>query len=463
MECILRKMLKRIEEEIHRRTATLTVIDPFVKRNFYDDTLDFNDVIPIGQGDQGFVYALLVKLSDGTEERMVIKRLIRKRPKLLANSFSSASSQATQARESASAEIANADTNSNAKAKVNKRRNESSSPFDSFRGISHGCTKLIDDNLMVLVYVLEHREEKFALSAYCGIFLDDFIVTTLKHLFDNDRMKYLVVAKKIMIDTLGALLSLNYKKGYVHRDIKPENIALYNGNWILTDFEASIRVGASVCEFVGSPYYTHPSCYVDNSKSTHPGNDLYALSLVFETILFLPKRFKSETIEQLMDEKLVLYRKAREEKYLPKNGQRTLSSVRRLSTLDHLVDITMRIGSELMSDQPDIHDIIEELMMMSMNDDKSFMDELYKSCGSDGYFDPIQEHRVDFERHASFKCSERRKSVVQCLRTKREDSDDDVASNDGRSPVPNFGSLGTPNCTSGEFLPFRGFGTLEEI
>ena len=187
---------------------------------------------------------------------------------------------------------------------------------------------------------------------------------------------------------------------------------------------------------------------------------------MFEAILFLPKRFKSETIEQLIDEKLVLYRKAREEKYIPKNGHRTLSSVRRLSTLDHLIDITMRMGCELISDQPDIHDIIEELMIMSVNDDTSFLDNLYRSCVSDGYFDPIQEHRVDFERHASFKCSERRKSVVQCLRTKREDSDnsdDEHPSANGTSPVPNFGSLGTPNCTSGEFLPFRGFGTLDKL
>jgi serine/threonine protein kinase len=441
------KMLRRIEDEIYKGTAILTVIDPFVRVNFYDETLDFDNIVPIGQGDQGFVYAMLVKLSDGTEERMVIKRLMRRRKRLLANSFSSMSSQASQQVTCEHESVSSG----------RKRNNPSCSPFDSFRGISHGCTKLIDDNLMVLVYMLEHRGEKFALSAYCGTFLDDFIATTLKHLYDNDRIKYLIVTKKIMLDTLGALLSLNYKKGYVHRDIKPENIALYNDNWILTDFEASIRVGATVREFVGSPYYTHPSCYIDNNKSTHPGNDLYALSLVFEAILFLPKRFKSETVEQLMDEKLVLYRKAREEKYL-KPYNRTLSSIRRLSTLDHLIDITARMGCELISDQPDIHDIIEELLIMSLNDDTSFLGELYRGCVSDGYFDPIQEHRVDFERHASFKTSERRKSVVQCLTTKREDSDSDddnnATSGCGTSPVPNF---------SGEFQPLRTFQMLDEL
>ena len=193
---------------------------------------------------------MLVKLSDGTEERMVIKRLIRKRPKILGNSFSSMSSQASQ---QANADKQRSNTIVAVANSHRRRHNPSCSPFDSFRGISHGSTKLIDDNLMVLVYMLEHRGEKFALSAYCGTFLDDFIATTLKHLFDNDRAKYLVVVKKIMLDTLGAVLSLNYKKGYVHRDIKPENIALYNGNWILTDFEASIRVGATVggiCRFL---------------------------------------------------------------------------------------------------------------------------------------------------------------------------------------------------------------------
>ena len=43
-------MLKRIEEEIHRRTAKLTVIDPFVRVDFYDENLEFNNILPIGEG-----------------------------------------------------------------------------------------------------------------------------------------------------------------------------------------------------------------------------------------------------------------------------------------------------------------------------------------------------------------------------------------------------------------------------
>ena len=334
----------RIAEEIKEKKASMTVIDPIKSTNFHDT--DFDDIIPIGEGDQGRVYAILVKLSDGTEQRMVVKRLARKRPKLMASSLSTNASFASHAKDSMKDGIKDGvrpgpftegprvthffketPSESSRSEGVQSGRSSqqarhgvhhgSNSPFCVFKQISQGDQDLVSNNLINLVHVIEHRGEKFALSAYCGIFLDEFIDGQLKHLFENDLNRYLVVIKKIMLDLLNAILVLNYDKGYVHRDIKPENIAFFDGSWCLTDFEASAKASAKVSELIGARYYMHPSCFVDPKNSVLPANDEYALSLVFRKALFMPELFKSQTVDALIDEKLDVYKQARERKFLP--------------------------------------------------------------------------------------------------------------------------------------------------
>jgi hypothetical protein len=62
---------------ISKRTS-LTVVDPFRQIPF--DRVDFNDVIPLGEGAQGLVYAVIVRLEDDPEDyRYVVKRLKKKR------------------------------------------------------------------------------------------------------------------------------------------------------------------------------------------------------------------------------------------------------------------------------------------------------------------------------------------------------------------------------------------------
>jgi serine/threonine protein kinase len=416
-------MLKRISDEIRENRATLTVLDPFTSKSFWET--DFDSTIPIGEGDQGTVYAVLVRLSDGTEARMVVKRLALQRPRLMAYSTSTEPSISDCSSPASSVAFGSG-------RKAERCRANTSSPFNSFRRISHDSKELSDGNLINLVHILEHQGRRFALSAYCGIFLDEFIEGTLRHLYDNDTPRYLTAVKKIMLDTLGALLTLNYKKGFVHRDIKPENIALFGDIWVLVDFETSAKVGTITHDLIGSPYYTHPSCYIDNNKSTHPGNDMYALSLVFEAILYLPKRFKSETLKELIDEKLLPYRNAREAKYLSDGTShlRVRTSCHVSVQMERLVSITERMGSLLLSDQPDIHDIIEEILCLSTKDDTSFLDELYKSSSSDGYFSSSQVKRTSFEKHASFRRETRRRSTVQCLTriAESESSGDDIGS-----------------------------------
>jgi len=405
----------RIAEEIKENKATLTVIDPFVKRDFKDT--DFNEVVPIGEGDQGAVYAVLVKLSDGTEERMVVKRLKRVRHLPMNGSTSTIGTHSSS-----------------------QRAIHNHSPFETFRNISSGAISLTNNNLISLVHIMEHNGEKYALSAYAGVFLDEFIEGTLRYLYDNDRNKYLTVVKKIMLDTLRAVMMLNYDKGYVHRDIKPENIALLDDEWCLVDFEASARVGARVGQLIGSPYYIHPACFLDKNKSTHPGNDMFALSLVFERILFLPIRFKSLTYREMAEEKSELYKAVSEERYVTHTQPETSLRPNSRNVYDKLVNIAKRMGSVLMSEQPDIHDIIAEIVEMSINDDNSFLDNLYSSSKSDGFFNKSLEERQQYERQASFRRDRRRSSVVNCLQMKADfdtDEDTDDGISDSSSPIPN--------------------------
>ena len=305
----------QIADEITENKARIMVVDPRGMKPL--EETNFDDVIPIGKGNQGSVYAILIRMSDGTEEKMVAKCLHKKRRVLRCRSFSSLENASITSRETISAASAPISQSSFQGLKHPIPKNASRqdplcpSPFTIFKSISRGDKLLVNNNLIHLTHIIEHQGEKYALSAYCSVFLDDFIETKLRYLFDNDREKYLVVVKKIMINTLNALMILNYVKGFVHRDIKPENIALCEDEWCFTDFEASARMGATSQEFVGSPYYMHPACFLDNGKTTHPGNDLYALGLVFDAILFQPKRFKSETIRELSDEKITAYKIAR--------------------------------------------------------------------------------------------------------------------------------------------------------
>ena len=89
------------------------------------------------------------------------------------------------------------------------------------------------------------------------------------------------------------------------------------------------------------------------------------------------------------------------------------------------MDITERMGSVLMSDMPDINDIIKEIIEMLINDDHGFVDDFYRSTLSNGYFDACQESRKAFERSASLRIMNRRRLTVQCLQMNGSDSDSD--------------------------------------
>jgi len=162
---------------------------------------------------------------------------------------------------------------------------------------------------------------------------------------------------EIILDVLIAIRHLNYTKDCAHRDIKPENIALCQKKWCILDFECAAEVGQKVKGTVGSPYYMHPWCFVDCTKSTFPGNDMYAVALIMRQLLGLPSMFTSKSYYDLIDEKISIHRAEISAKWQNHEFPKFTDDSTGFGKLTRLTEQM----SGLMSDQPSIDDVIDTL------------------------------------------------------------------------------------------------------
>lgn len=411
--------------------ARMMVVDPFKKIPLHD--ADFDEIIPLGEGTQGIVYAVAVHFEgDPQEYRYVVKRLRRTRvlpPPPMCNASFSCSEPPTLSAESSFVP----EVRSIASASTRRRRTFFNGPsFDKHAQITEDNTSLTENNIIKLIQIIKHNNEEYALLPYCELFLDMFMEGEMNQLDYEDRM---ALTCEILIDVLNAVRYLNYSKDFVHRDLKPENIALCEGKWCILDFECAAQIGQKV-RVVGSPYYMHPWCFLDPSKSALPGNDMYAVGQIMKQLLLLPPSFQSTCYYDIMHEKVALYKAEIKEKW---EKRITIPPTDETSVINKLIRLSEEMCG-LMSDQPDIDNVIERLRRIHeeicahlghkvtrsplSSEPSSLFSELYKSSKSDGYFSSSQDKAREHMREIPRVLERRRSSWGGILAEEASKSDD---------------------------------------
>lgn len=264
--------------------AKLLIVDRF--GSFSLNEVDFNEVKPLGIGNQGVVYPAIY---DG--EKYVLKVLRRKKilPCSSISSFPSGDYKLDCTEERILEKVK----------KVVKRPKRKVS-FNAHKNITDGHEEINSHNIVKLEAIIEHDGDEYALIPYCDIFLCDLIADKFQNL---DEKNYMILVCDIILGVIVALKYLNYRKDYVHRDINPANIALCRGKWCLIDFECAIEVGYKNPDILGSPLYMHPAGYVNSQHLAFPGNDLYALGMVIKDCLFEQHEYLSTNLHEIVKEK----------------------------------------------------------------------------------------------------------------------------------------------------------------
>jgi len=402
----------------------MMVIDPFKKVPLHD--ADFDEIVPLGEGTQGIVYAVAVHFEGDPEEyRYVVKRLRRVRVLPSASacnaSFSCSEPPALSAESSFVPEV---------RSIASSRRKGPS--FDKHARITENTTSLTENNILKLIQIIKHNNEEYALLPYCDLFLDMFMEGQMSQLDYEDRM---ALTCEILIDVMNAVRYLNYSKDFVHRDLKPENIALCEGKWCILDFECAAQIGQKV-RAVGSPFYMHPWCFLDPSKSALPGNDMYAVGQIMRQLLLLPSSFQSTSYYEIMHEKVSIYKAEIKEKW-EKHKSAPLTDG--TTIINRLIRLSEEMCG-LMSDQPDIDDVIERLQQIHKeicshlghniirsplsSEPSSLFSDLYKSSKSDGYFSSSQDKAKEYMREIPRVLERRRSSWGGILAEEASKSDD---------------------------------------
>lgn len=396
--------MKNVLNGIRTSQVKYTVIDPFQKIPFED--ADFDQIVPLGEGTQGIVYAVAIHIEgDPTEYRYVVKRL-RKVRTLGSASISCSPSAGTYGTMTPNSVHFSFGARSVASAISRQRMKKRGPSFDSHIEITRDSNDITDHNIIKLIKIIEHNGEEYALLPYCDLFLDTFMNQQFKSLDETQRI---ILSCEILIDVLEALSYLNYTKDYAHRDIKPENIALCGGKWCIVDFECAISVGQKVKGTSGSPYYMHPWCFIDSDKSTLPGNDLYAIGVVLNQLLDLPPMFHSTNYYQLVDEKIAIHKANLVTKWGNGKAESLFVDMTPFGRLRHLSE--QMCG--LMSDQPSIDSIINEIRMIYSSVSKSPLSplsEIYDYSRSDGYFSSMHDKTTAFMEQVPLTLERRRSS-----------------------------------------------------
>lgn len=391
----------------------LIVKDPFSSIDF--DEADFNELIPLGEGNQGKVYAVAVHFEgDSTEYRYVVKRLKRRRylPASSITNYSCASGDF-------GSETSGCMERAARKAAMETRKKTS---FDNHKKITLNHETNTSHNIVKLVEIIQHEDEDYALLPYCDIFLDCLIDEYLRVEKIEEEFHVFVVCE-VILDVLDALKHLNYSVDFVHRDIKPENIARCNGKWCLIDFESATKVNSKNSETSGSPYYTHPWCFIDQTKSTYPGNDMYALGQVLKMLLLEPLDFSTENYYDLYEEKIEKMKSDLKTKWVENQLSSSLSSIYD-SAKDSLSKIAKQMCS-LMSEQPDIDDLYEKIKNIKDRCVTSpriqrNVGSVLSSFSSDGYFTSSKRDAENF----ALKSRTRNESI--CVRSFSGSDDDEL-------------------------------------
>jgi Protein kinase domain len=431
----------RLIEQLSIGNATMTVLDPFKKVPF--EEADFDEIHPLGTGQQGTVYAIAIHIKNDPEEyRYVVKRLFKRRflPSCSISGSPSAGtygmpsplemalSQAERSGHTLDTLLRNDTILDGARSVLNgarsvasnasKRKTHKKGPsFDNHAHITKNNDHVNEHNIVKLINVIHHKGEDYALLPYCDLFLDIFVAD---HFSSLSPTPHLILVCDIMLDLLKALTYLNYTVDYVHRDIKMENIARCEGKWCIIDLECAAISGSKVKDFAGSPYYMHPWCFIDTTVSALPGNDMYALGQVLKQLLLLPPSFKSTDYYRLVDEKIAIHKSKILAKWKPKSPKKSNNPQPNNSQqpeipeqseqpsnlpndpkgrLIHLSDIMCG----LMSDQPNIDDLSNEITEIlselnktpdspsSSSESTNLFNELFRSSRSDGYFSTSRE------------------------------------------------------------------------
>lgn len=409
----------------------LIVKDPFSSVNFTE--ADFDELIPLGEGNQGKVYAVAVHFEgDCNEYRYVVKRLKRRRflPAASTTSYSFGKKSTTNHPGSAcfgtqfsgdfKSETSGSMERAARRAAIESRKKTS---FENHKKITFSHETDNSHNIVKLVEIIQHEDEEYALLPYCDIFLDCLIDEYLKvEKFDEEF--HICIVCEVILDILDALKHLNYSVDFVHRDIKPENIARCNGKWCLIDFESATKVNSDSHETAGSPYYTHPWCFIDQTKSTYPGNDMYALGQVLKMLLLEPFDFDTNNYYQLYEAKIEKMKSDLKTKWVENQFSSSLSSIYD-SPKDSLSRIAKQMCS-LMSEQPDIDELyhkINEIKERSVTSPQipRRVGSILSSFSSDGYFTNSKRDAENF----AMKSKTRNESICIKSFSGTDDDDDD--------------------------------------
>lgn len=420
---------RKISDLLNRQEAVVTVVDPFKCVDFRD--ADFNQLVPLGEGSQGLVYAVMIHLCDDPNEYRFVIKSIKERKRLPRFATSQCQSASSFAASFAGSFCTDAilDSAKTAAVKIRKKRNKDDF-FHSHRNITRDHDSLSEHNIIKLIDTIKQDDgTEYALLPYCDIFLDTFFE---KHFHDLDLKTRLILICEIMLDVLNAITYLNYEVDYVHRDIKLDNIARFDDKWCIIDFESAVPVGSKDAEFTGSPYFVHPACFADSEKTAWPGNDMYALGQVLRKLLMLPADFQSETTYGIFREKLEVYKKEIHDKW--SDGITKEYPTGTSGNEERIIMISEKMCS-LMSDQPPIDDVFKEFECIyldlkkiekpvsNLSDSSSILTDLYKSSRSDGYFSSSTEGKVTFMQETCKEYTKKRNSIYANVEFSSDDDD----------------------------------------
>lgn len=364
----------------------LIIVDPF-KSVLLEDA-DFNGIIPLGEGNQGIIYAVLYN-----GEKYVLKTLVHKKTLMCCSVTSFPSGDF---RPELSGQFNEEEIFQKIRVVVNKKRIKRKVSFDAHREVTSEHTDINSHNIVKLEGIIDHEGREFALIPYCDIFLNDLIDEKFQGLTGDH---HIITVCDIIIDIVKALKYLNYNKDYVHRDIKPENIALCGDKWCLIDFECAVKVGTKNPDVLGSPLYMHPSGFYNSENLALPGNDHYALGCVIKDMLYVEHEFDTSNLHRMVMEKSEKYINEIHKKWDPMGASTRSESFLSLefsNPKDKLINLSNRLCC-LMSDQITVDEIsenVERIRRDLLNDSKSVnIRSFLSSFKSDGFFQPGSSNR----------------------------------------------------------------------
>lgn len=270
--------------------------------------------------------------------------------------------------------------------------------FMAHQEISDKDESSTEHNLIKLIEILTNDDgEIFALLPYCEIFLDS-VIEKLGELIFSDPEKFeelkLLLALHVLHDLCDAFISLNLDKAFVHGDPKPANVGYYRGHWCLIDMDCAKIIGEPVAGISGTVEYMHPSSVRNRNNSSNPSNDLYAMGEIILNIFDGGSFTQSD--REIVATKEKQYGQALREKY--ELGLTPMPFLEALNTCESVETKLIKIAEYLMqpleTNQPDILMIkaeIEKLIDQLFPSSLSFTMEqklhvFYDSLKSTGYF-----------------------------------------------------------------------------